>query len=263
MTAPAAVGAARPGDDARSTGGLLELDDITFAYGVVPVLFGVSLRLDPGERLALLGTNGAGKSTLLRIVAGLNRPSGGRVVLDGEEVTGSEAAAMLRRGIVLVPENKAIFPDLTVAENLEIGAYGLRKTRDVARQRTERVLEIFPRLGERLRQLAGSMSGGEKQMLSLGKAFLLQPRILLIDELSLGLAPVVVEVLLEAVRSVREEGTSVILVEQSFNIAASLCDRAVFIQKGAVQFEGGIAELVAEPGLAEAVFFGGHGEGYA
>jgi ABC-type branched-subunit amino acid transport system ATPase component len=242
---------------------VLDVRGVEFSYGVIQILFGIDLHVMRGELVALLGNNGAGKSTLLRVIAGLETPTAGSVHVGGADVTSLSPAKRLDHGLALVPENKAIFPDMTVAENLEIAAFTLRASPSLVRERTDKVLGIFPRLGERSKQLAGSMSGGEKQMLSLAKAFLLEPKLLLIDELSLGLAPVIVDSLLEAVTTIRKEGASVVLVEQSFNIAASLCERAVFIQKGEVTFQGAMSDLTSRPELAEAVFFGGHDGGAA
>jgi ABC-type branched-subunit amino acid transport system ATPase component len=231
---------------------------VDFSYGRLQVLFDVTLDLRRGEALALLGTNGAGKSTLLRVVAGLERPRRGRVMLHGRDVTGFEAEQMVQAGVVLVPGGRAVFGDLTVAENLEMEAFTLRRRRAVARERTAHALDLFPRLAERRHQKAGTMSGGEQQQLALAKALIVQPSVLCIDELSLGLAPVVVEALLRAVDAIRATGVSMIVVEQSLNVAASICDRAVFMEKGSVRFEGPTADLLERDDLARAVFLGAH-----
>jgi ABC-type branched-subunit amino acid transport system ATPase component len=242
------------GDEAA----LLEVDSVTFSYGVVQILFGVSLQVRAGEMVALLGTNGAGKSTFLRVLSGIAQPSGGSIRFAGEDITGQNAMQTLRRGITLVPENKAIFPDMTVRENIDMGLYTVGPKSELAELRRQKVVDIFPRLGERWKQLAGTLSGGEKQMLSLAKALSLEPRLLLIDELSLGLSPIVVSSLLDAVRQLNEQGSGVLLVEQSLNVAASICERAFFLEKGQVRFEGPTAELLERPDLAQAVFFGGN-----
>jgi ABC-type branched-subunit amino acid transport system ATPase component len=236
---------------------LLRVEGIDFSYGRLQVLFGASLEVRRGEALALLGTNGAGKSTLLRVVAGLERPSAGTVELDGDDVTGIEAEDLVRRGIVLVPGGRAVFRDMTVAENLEMQAFTGRRRRAEVRERRARALEVFPRLGQRLDQAAGTLSGGEQQQLALAKALLLDPVLLCIDELSLGLAPVIVGELLEIVEAIRATGVSMILVEQSLNVAAAMCERAVFMEKGAVRFEGATAELLERDDIARAVFLGG------
>jgi ABC-type branched-subunit amino acid transport system ATPase component len=237
---------------------ILAVHGIDFAYGNVQVLFDVSLHVDRGEVLALLGTNGAGKSTLLKVISGLVQPRAGSVVLDGEDVTPLDVVAMVDRGVVLLPGGKAVFPDMTVAENLEIGAYTLRGDRAEASRRRDQALELFPRVRERLTSTAGSLSGGEQQQLALAKAFLLQPEVLCIDELSLGLAPVIVQTLLEAVRTINANGTTVVLVEQSLNVAASIAGRAVFMEKGEVRFEGPTKQLLERSDVARAVFLGGH-----
>ena len=241
---------------------VLSVEGIDFSYGNVQVLFGVDLHVDEGEVLALLGTNGAGKSTLLKVVSGLATPSSGRVTFDGTDVTSSDVVAMVQRGVVMLPGGKAVFGDMTVAENLEIGAYLLRSDRAEADRRRDEALALFPRVRERLTSLAGSLSGGEQQQLALCKAFILKPRLLLIDELSLGLAPVIVQTLLEAVRTINAVGTTVVLVEQSLNVAAALAGRAVFMEKGEVRFEGPTKQLLERSDVARAVFLGGHTNGH-
>jgi len=235
---------------------ILEARDIEFSYGRLQVLFGVSLSVGPGEALALLGTNGAGKSTLLRVISGLEVPSAGRVLLEGEEVTGVPAEALVGQGLVLIAGGRSVFADMSVEENLELQALTVRRRPGWVRERRAQVLALFPSLGARLRQAAGSLSGGEQQQLALAKALLLDPSVLLIDELSLGLAPIVVHELLEVVRAINAAGVAVLLVEQSLNIAAQLCSRAVFLEKGAVRFEGKPAELLERDDLARAAFLG-------
>ena len=248
---------------AAATGGtttaapLLSTTDLTFAYGTLQVLFGVSIAVQPGEALALLGTNGAGKSTLLRAISGLDSPKSGSVVFDGQDVTGVVAERLVSRGLVLIPGGRAVFTDMTVDENLSIQSRTVRKNKAWVKQRREVVLETFPRLAERLTQHAGSMSGGEQQQLALAKALLLDPKLLCIDELSLGLAPVVVGELMEIVRQIHRSGVALVVVEQSLNIAAELCDRAVFMEKGQVRFEGRTADLLERDDIARAVFLGG------
>jgi ABC-type branched-subunit amino acid transport system ATPase component len=235
---------------------ILMVDDVSFAYGELRVLFDVSLHVERGEALALLGTNGAGKSTLLRVIAGLERPSSGRVALDGREVGGIPAERLVEAGIVLIPGGRAIFTDMTVDDNLQMQALTVRRDRAWVQERRDAVLTTFPRLAERINQQAGTLSGGEQQQLALAKALLLQPKVLCIDELSLGLAPIVVGELLEVVRRIHEQGVTVVLVEQSLNIAVQLCDRAVFLEKGEVQFEGATKDLLERDDIARAVFLG-------
>ena len=234
---------------------LLAVEDVSFSYGQLQVLFGVSLEVRDGEALALLGTNGAGKTTLLRVAAGLAPPSSGRVVLRGNDVTGTPAEQLVKRGIVLIVGGRGVFADMSVEENLLVQAQPL-ESRSAARDARDRVFETFPLLRDRLGQKAGSMSGGEQQQLALAKALMLDPQVLCIDELSLGLAPVVVQELLGVVRRIHDQGVAVVLVEQSLNIAAELCTRVVFMEKGAVRFEGSPAELLERDDIARAVFLG-------
>ena len=234
----------------------LQVRDLDYSYGQVQVLFGVGLDVWPGEVVALLGTNGAGKSTLLRAVCGLGTPDRGVVRVDGREVTFDRPADRVRAGIVQVPGGHAVFPTLSVAENLLAGAYTYVWDQTRVRRTTEEVLELFPVLRQRLDQPAGTLSGGEQQMLALASALLLEPRLLLIDELSLGLAPAVVQELLEVVAELKRRGITMVIVEQSVNVALAIADRAVFMEKGTVRFEGPAAELADRDDLVRAVFLG-------
>lgn len=238
-------------------GPLLVTEDLEFSYGKLQVLFGVSLAVQQGEALALLGTNGAGKSTLLKVIAGLERPTSGRVSLEGEDITARPAEQLVRQGVVLIPGGRAVFTDMTVEENLRMQGLTVRKRPDWLPERRRQVLDTFPRLAERLGQPAGSLSGGEQQQLALAKALLLDPKVLCIDELSLGLAPVIVGELLEIVERIHQSGVTLILVEQSLNIAAHICERAVFMEKGQVRFEGTTSDLLDRDDIARAVFLGG------
>jgi len=260
MTMTPPVTPAEDGDattELIATDDVLQVRDVDFAYGRLQVLFGVSLSVRRGEALALLGTNGAGKSTLLRVVSGLERPSNGQVILDGDDVTGVPAERLAGRGLVLVSGGRAVFADMSVSDNLDVQALTVRKRRDWVRERRELVLETFPALRQRMNQPAGHLSGGEQQQLALAKALLLEPKVLCIDELSLGLAPIIVGELLETVRKIHDSGVTVVLVEQSLNIAAAVCQRAVFMEKGAVSFEGPTADLLERDDIARAVFLGG------
>jgi ABC-type branched-subunit amino acid transport system ATPase component/ABC-type branched-subunit amino acid transport system permease subunit len=239
----------QPSEDA-----LLVCRGIDAGYDGVQVLFGVDLEVRGGEVLALLGTNGAGKSTLLRVVSGLLPVTAGQVTLDGQDVTGAAAGAMARRGVVQVPGGRGVFPTLTVAEHLTIATWMLRDDPGLA-ERRDQVLERFPRLAERLETQAGNLSGGEQQQLALGMAFLARPALLVIDELSLGLAPTVVARLLDTVREINAAGTAVVLVEQSLSVALTIADRACFMEKGEVRFVGPTAELLDRDDLARSVFF--------
>ena len=236
---------------------MLEARDIDFSYGHVQVLFGVDLSVDEGEVVALLGTNGAGKSTLLRVISGLARQTGGTVTFRGASIDGLAAHERVEAGIVQVPGGKAVFPGLTVAENLRAGAHTFKWDRDRIVERCNAVLELFPALVPKLAQAAGTMSGGEQQMLALAKAMLPEPAVLLIDELSLGLAPVVVQGLVDVVDGLKAKGVTMVIVEQSVNVALTLADRAVFMEKGEVRFTGPAAELAQRDDLVRAVFLGG------
>jgi branched-chain amino acid transport system ATP-binding protein len=236
---------------------LLALHKLDVAYDQVQVLFGVDLELEEGEIVALLGTNGAGKSTLLRAISGLLDPIGGAIVFDGRDVTHADANTTARLGIAQVPGGRGVFPTLTVGENLKAAAWLFRKDAAHVREATEYVLASFPLLRERWDTAAGSLSGGEQQMLSLGQAFIARPKLLLIDELSLGLAPTVVEKLLDIVRAIHDNGTTVLLVEQSVNIALRLAQRALFLEKGEVRFSGPTTELLERTDVLRAVFLKG------
>jgi ABC-type branched-subunit amino acid transport system ATPase component/predicted MFS family arabinose efflux permease len=236
---------------------LLEVKDLTVSYGGVRVLFGVDLEIRRGEVVALLGTNGAGKSTTLNAISGIVEPDGGNVWFDGEPITGEAPEHTVARGIVQVPGGRGVFPGLTVEENLRMGAFLLRRDRAIAEERLGEALAMFPRLGERRRQRAGLLSGGERQMLTLAQSFLLRPKLLLIDELSLGLAPTVVRELLEAVRRMNAAGVTIVLVEQSVNVALTLAERAYFMEKGEVRFSGPTSQLLKRPDLLRSVFLEG------
>ena len=237
-------------------GQMIEAQGLEFSYGNVQVLFGVDLVVGAGEIVALLGTNGAGKSTLLNLLAGLARPSAGTILLDGEDVTQVDAGGMVRRGVVLVQGGRAVFPDLTVADNLEVGLHSKSMTRVAARTRATEVLNQFPGLRDFRQRTAGTLSGGEQQQLAIAKGLLADPRVLMIDELSLGLAPQTKDEMVAIVREVNAAGTTVVLVEQSLDVAASLTDRVVFMEKGAVRFDGAATELLERGDLARAVFLG-------
>ena len=237
----------------------LDIRGVDFSYGQVQVLFGIDLTVPAGEAVALLGTNGAGKSTLLKAVCGLVQPSAGRVSYFGDDITKWPTDKRVAGGLVQVPGGRATFPSLTVEENLRAGAWTFRRQRSLVAERLERVVDLFPELGERITAVAGTLSGGQQQMLALGRALMLDPKALLIDELSLGLAPVVVERLLETVRNLNAAGTTVVLVEQSVNIALALATTAYFLERGTVRFGGPAAELADRDDLVRSVFLEGAG----
>jgi ABC-type branched-subunit amino acid transport system ATPase component/MFS family permease len=236
---------------------LLLVRDVDVAYGQTQVLFGVDMHVDEGEIIALLGTNGAGKSTLLAAIAGLIEPGAGAIVFDGNDITMADANATAAAGIVYVPGGKGVFPTLTVEENINLAGWLFRKEPEHIKRATEQVLEYFPILRSRWNQKAGNLSGGEQQMLTLGQAFIARPKLLMIDELSLGLAPITVEQLLEIVKTIHAQGTTIILVEQSVNVAMSIAKRAVFMEKGEVRFDGPTDELLNRPDVLRAVFLQG------
>jgi len=251
-------------DEQRRTAGdgevpALQLNNIDFSYGPVQVLFDVAFEVRKGETLALLGTNGAGKSTILRVISGLGIPQRGVVRLGGRTVTYTSPQLRSRLGIQQLPGGNGVFPDMTVRQNLVMGAYIHRSDSDDVERRITSVLELFPDLERRQDQRAGSMSGGQQQMLALARVLLHEPEVLLIDELSLGLAPTVVHDLLELVERLQERGQTIILVEQSLNVALSIADRAIFLEKGQVRFEGSAQELLERDDMARAVFLGRDG----
>jgi ABC-type branched-subunit amino acid transport system ATPase component len=231
---------------------VIQVRNLDFAYGKVQVLFDVSLDVYKGETLALLGTNGAGKSTLLRVVSGLGVPQRGVVRFNGRTVTFADAELRVKIGIVQLMGGTAIFPPLTVEENLRMGGF-LYSGKDLER-RIDRVCGLLPVVRERWKSKAGDLSGGEQQMVALAMTLLHEPEVLIIDELSLGLAPLVVQRLLEVVRQLQAQGMTMIIVEQSLNVALSIADRAVFMEKGEVKFEGVASELLERDDLVRAVF---------
>jgi branched-chain amino acid transport system ATP-binding protein len=236
---------------------LLICRGVEVAYDQVQVLFGVDMDVRPGEIVALLGTNGAGKSTLLKAISGVEDPIGGAMFFAGRDITHADANQTAKLGIVQVPGGKAVFPTLTVAEHLRAAGWLYRDDPAYLAQANQEVLEIFPRLRERLDQMAGNLSGGEQQMLALGMAFIAKPKLLMIDELSLGLAPAIVEQLLGIVRRIRDSGTAIVLVEQSINVALTVAERAYFMEKGEVRFSGPTAELLERDDIVRSVFLEG------
>ena len=241
---------------------LLECRGVDVAYDQVQVLFGVDLDVKDGEIVALLGTNGAGKSTLLKAISGLVDPGAGTIVFDDRDITHADAVTTSKLGIVQVPGGRAVFPTLTVAEHFRCGTW-LYAREDPAevQARIDKVLELFPRLHERWEQMAGNLSGGEQQQLGLGMAFVAKPRLLIIDELSLGLAPTIVEQLLDIVRAIHDQGCTIILVEQSVNVALTIASRAYFMEKGEVRFSGPTQDLLERGDILRSVFLEGAAAG--
>jgi len=238
---------------------VLQLANIDFSYGTVQVLFDVNFEIHRGECVALLGTNGAGKSTILRVASGLEVPERGVVRLNGRNITYVAPEARARMGIMQLPGGKGVFPSLTIAQNLSVSARLNGGTRDEVDRRVDEMFELFPELEQRKKQAARSLSGGQQQMLALARVLMQEPEILLIDELSLGLAPLVVQRLLELVDTLKERGQTMLIVEQSLNVALAIADRAIFLEKGEVRFEGPAHELIERDDLARAVFFGTEG----
>jgi len=237
----------------------LQVANIDFAYGTVQVLFDVDFEIARGECVALLGTNGAGKSTILRIISGLEVPQRGVVRLDGRNVTYVAPEQRVRLGIVSLPGGNGTFRGLTVDQNLRVGAWLEPGSKSEVEARIDEVLTLFPELAERRGQLAQSLSGGQAQMLALARVLLQKPDVLLIDELSLGLAPIVVQRMLEVIEALKARGQTMVIVEQSLNVALEICDRAIFLEKGEVRFQGAGRDLLERDDLARAVFFGSEG----
>jgi ABC-type branched-subunit amino acid transport system ATPase component/predicted MFS family arabinose efflux permease len=238
---------------------VLQMVNTDFSYGPVQVLFNVNFEIHHGECVALLGTNGAGKSTILRCISGLEVPERGVLRLNGRNITFVAPEQRVKHGIVQLPGGKGVFPSLTVMQNLAVAARLRGGSSADVEGRISHVLEIFPELADRPKQQARSLSGGQQQMLALARVLMQEPEILLIDELSLGLAPVVVARLLELVDQLRARGQTMIIVEQSLNVALAICDRAIFLEKGEIKFEGDARELMERDDLARAVFFGTEG----
>jgi branched-chain amino acid transport system ATP-binding protein len=221
---------------------MLELRDVTAGYGHFTALWNVSLRVDAGEAVAVVGPNGAGKSTLLRVISGVIPPRSGELVFEGTSLTGRAAHEIVSHGIAHVPEGRRLFPMLTVADNLKMGAY-LPGARRAFRESRERVFALFPVLAERQRQRAGSLSGGEQQMLAIGRALMSRPRLILFDEPSMGLAPVMVLRLFDLIRRVRNEGYTILVVEQNVRQVLKLADRAYLLEVGHIRMEGRADQL--------------------
>jgi branched-chain amino acid transport system ATP-binding protein len=230
---------------------VLELRNVSTHYGLVAVLRNVDIQIYAGEMVCLLGGNASGKTTTLKTILGYVTPSEGEVLLGGERVSGLSTTEVVRRGISMVPENRRLFGNMTVAENLELGAYQ-RTDRAAIEEDRERVLETFPRVRERLKQKAGTLSGGEQQMVAMGRALMASPKVLLMDEPSMGLAPILVDQVFGIIERIRALGTTVFVVEQNANMALSIADRGYVIQTGEVVLTDTAANLLASPQMREA-----------
>jgi branched-chain amino acid transport system ATP-binding protein len=230
---------------------VLEIDNLSAAYGSFQALFGVTLRVDAGEAVGVIGPNGAGKTTLMRVISGLLPGRAGKLAFEGRSLDRVPAYRVVARGIAHVPENRRLFPKLTVEENLRIGAY-MPQARKHFAERLGWVYELFPRLAERRNQLAGTMSGGEQQMCAIARALMSKPKLLLLDEPSAGLAPLVVQQVFDLVRKIRSEGFTVLIVEQNVQQLLELIDRAYLLEVGRIKLSGMAAELKANPFVRQA-----------
>ncbi len=236
-----------PASGWRREAAVLEVRDLRAGYGAVEVLHGVNLAVGEGEIVAVLGSNGVGKSTLNNNLSGIYKPFSGRIAFDGVDITGAPSDRIVTMGIIQVPEGRRIFPNMTVRENLELGGY--RRGRERRPQNLERVIQVFPRMAERFDQLAGTLSGGEQQMLAIGRGMMAEPRLLILDEPSLGLSPLLVEEMFTLIRRLHAEGLSILLVEQNVVQSLALADRAYVIENGEITLSGPAGELIENPEL--------------
>ena len=230
---------------------MLSLENVNVFYGAIHALRNVSLSVERGEVVTLIGANGAGKSTTLRAITGLLKPRSGRVVFEGQDVAGMAPHVLVARGISMSPEGRGVFANLTVLENLEMGAY-LTRSKARLQQDLERAFTLFPRLRERMKQRAGTLSGGEQQMLAMARALMSRPKLLLLDEPSLGLAPIVCHTIFTTIDEIKAEGTTVLLVEQNASAALKHSDRGYVLETGAVILEGSAATIASNPRVKEA-----------
>lgn len=236
-------------------GTMLTINDINVFYGAIHAIKGVSLEVNEGEIVTLIGANGAGKSTILRTISGLLKPKTGSIQFEGQEIAGMPAHEIVKTGISQVPEGRRIFAEMSVLENLELGAF-TRKDKDGIKADMELVFERFPRLKERIGQLAGTLSGGEQQMLAMGRALMSRPRLLLLDEPSMGLAPLLIKEIFTIIQDINKTGTTVLLVEQNANMALSIAHRAYVLETGRIILSGDAKELAASDEVRKA-YLGG------
>lgn len=230
---------------------ILKIEDLQVNYGGIEAVKGISFDVQEGQIVTLIGSNGAGKSSTLRTISGLVKPSGGKITFRGEDITGKAPTQIVTQGVTLVPEGRRIFPDMTVLENLKIGAY-LRKDKEEIEKDIEWVYELFPRLKERNWQLAGTLSGGEQQMLAVGRGLMSRPKVLMMDEPSLGLAPLVVQGIFDIIREINRQGVTILLIEQNANMALKIADLAYVLETGTITMSGTGAELLADEKVKEA-----------
>jgi branched-chain amino acid transport system ATP-binding protein len=236
---------------------MLEVENLNVYYGAIYALKGISFHVDKGEIVALIGANGAGKSTTLNTISGLLRPRVGKVTFENEDITQTASDQIVQKGIIQVPEGRKIFATLTVQENLEMGAYTRRDKTEIQKA-TENVFQRFPRLAERQSQLGGTLSGGEQQMLAIARGLMSQPRVMLLDEPSMGLAPLLVEQIFSIIQDINKQGVSILLVEQNAQMALSIADRAYVLETGIVVMEGTGQELLHNDMVIEAYLGGSH-----
>ena len=230
---------------------ILKIEDLQVRYGGIEAVKGISFDVQQGQIVTLIGSNGAGKSSTLRTISGLVKPSGGKITFQGEDITGKDPTQIVTQGVTLVPEGRRIFPDMTVLENLKIGAY-LRKDKEEIEKDIEWVYELFPRLKERNWQLAGTLSGGEQQMLAVGRGLMSRPKVLMMDEPSLGLAPLVVRDIFSIIQEINKQGVTILLIEQNANMALKIADLAYVLETGTITMSGTGAELLADEKVKEA-----------
>ncbi|WP_045514757.1 ABC transporter ATP-binding protein [Neobacillus niacini] len=235
---------------------MLKIKDINVYYGNIHALKGVSLDINEGEIVTLIGANGAGKSTLLKTISGLLKPKNGNILFEGQSISGKVAQAIVKQGLSHVPEGRRVFANMSVEENLELGAY-LRKDKQGIKEDFEKVYNLFPRLLERRKQLSGTLSGGEQQMLAMGRALMARPKLLLLDEPSMGLAPLLVKTIFRIIDEINQSGTTILLVEQNANMALSIADRAYVIETGKIVLSGSSDELNQSDQIRMA-YLGGH-----
>lgn len=234
---------------------MLKIDNLNVFYGPIHALKGISLEVNEGEIVTLIGSNGAGKSTTLSAITGLVKASSGTITFNGKNITNLPPYKIVKMGISLSPEGREVFPALTVEENLTLGAY-TRNNHNEIREIFERVYNLFPRLRERIKQAAGTLSGGEQQMLAIGRALMSKPKLLLLDEPSMGLAPNLVLLIFELIESISKQGTTILLIEQNANMALSIADRAYVLETGRIAFSGDAASLADDPRIRKA-YLGG------
>ena len=235
---------------------LLKIEDLHTNYGAIHALKGISLEVNEGEIVCLIGSNGAGKTTLVNSIVGIVKSSSGTITFDGKDITHVPAHAMTKEGIGISPEGREVFPELTVEENLRIGAFVVKDENKI-KESYERVYELFPRLKERITQQAGTLSGGEQQMLAMGRAIMAKPKLLLLDEPSMGLAPIVVNDIFATIRKLNhEKGVTIVLIEQNARLALKTADRAYVIETGAVQLSGDAKQLASNPRVRD-LYLGG------